>query len=631
MRSVLGLGLRMAWGSPEQRVRSVAVAVASALGTAALLLVWVMAKDRLVGAQAFNSEADLVVAGTVGLVALPVVAMVATVARLQTRSREARLANLRRLGLSATRTRLVAGVEVGVASASGVLLGIPLYVLAARLVQLVDVAGQPWNPNLFRVTRYEWPWVVLGVLGVAVLVAAWPPRESGAERGVDPDQPDEPGALAGWWRLLPLLVGLLACGWSVRNDFPDYDPGPVAYVALGGSGLAGAGLLLAAPVLVRLFAGVAVRLARRPATLIAARRLQTRPGAVLRVVGTLMAVLVVLAGTHSVLADFRDLPQYREAERSLADGQVAEVTAGADEVDATVARLMAAPGVEKVLDLPVALIEVPGQDPDQEPLRAAIATCADLAEVGAPVPGCVEGRVLVGDDRPALQSTGLGRLTSLLMDGDPPSVPSASLDLADAVQAPAGELHDWQIGGDVNVVVPPGTPGIAEVLATTNRSLLVQAAPGRGLMTAMDRAGVNGYLTTWGTEDHDFTEGITVLAWTVAGVLLLLGTFALGVALVDLAGSRRAEIASLRVHGTPQGVLRRAQWWEAVLPVLLGTVSAVLVGWFAGNAWLSLAGTAPASVPWPLLAGAVLASLVVAVLTLVGTGAEPRPEDAERA
>src|SRR5690606_12952799 len=119
MTSVLGLGLRLAWGTREQRLRSVAVAVASALGVGSLLLVWAIARDRLFGPGGYSiEELNVVIVGAVLVVALPVTAMVATVAKLQTRGREERLANLRRLGLSAARTRLVAAIEVGVASAT---------------------------------------------------------------------------------------------------------------------------------------------------------------------------------------------------------------------------------------------------------------------------------------------------------------------------------------------------------------------------------------------------------------------------------------------------------------------------------------------------------------------------------
>ncbi|QCX28878.1 hypothetical protein [Nocardioides jishulii] len=619
MSSVLTLGIRLAWGSKEQRLRSVAVAVATALGVAALLLVWSVARDRLVGAGAYSSEVGVVIAGTVAMVALPVVAMVATVAKLQIREREVTLANLRRLGLSATRTRLVAGVEVGIASVTGVLLGVPLFALLLALVQRIDVAGQPWNPGLLAVPLWGWAAVLVGVPAVAVVVAAWPPTES-SERGVDPGV--EPAAAtrgAGLWRLLPLLVGLAACTWAMRRPSDGFVSDAQAYVVMAGVALAVLGLLLAAPVLVGLVADLGVRVARSPEATIAARRLQARPGAVLRVVATLMAVLAVLAGAPGVLAAFEDVAQYGEGERNLSRGQAAEVPVAASAAAATVARLEGAQGIEDVVDLPVVMVGVEGQDPDDEALLGVVATCADLTAVGAEVDGCVDDRVLMGDFRADLLAARSGRATPVRFDGEQPADVSAPLDLSAAVRVPSGELYDWRVAGGVDLVVPPSTPGMADLVAVTGHRLIVLAPPGRDLMSALDRAGVGGFSMN-DSQDYDFTQGLFFLARLIAALLLLLGTFTLTVAMVDRACAHRQQDASLRKLGTAPGVLRRAQGLEALVPLLIGGVSAVLVGWFGGNTWLTLTGEEidPAGLPWALLLGCVVASLVVAGVTMLG-------------
>ncbi|WP_110240524.1 FtsX-like permease family protein [Nocardioides gilvus] len=639
MTSVLTLGLRLAWGTREQRLRSVAVAVASALGSGSLLLVWAIARDRLLGAGAFHSEAGFVVVGAVLMVALPVVAMVATVARLQTRGREERLANLRRLGLSAARTRLVAAVEVGVASATGVLLGIPLYLGLGWLTQRIDVTGQPWNPYLFTVPTYGWVGVLLGVLVVAVLVAAWPPTDQN-DRSVESDRGrTDDVRRPGLWRLGPLLLGLAVCGWSVLHTFGDYVSDAQAYVILVGVALAGFGLLLAAPVLVRLVADVGVKVARGPVTTIATRRLQARPGSVLRVVATLMAVLVVLAGARGVIAAFQDLPQYEEAERSFSQEQVAEVSASAAEAAGIVATLNETPGVERVIALPMTLVTIEDQDRDDESILAAVATCAELKDAGARVPDCVEGRLLVGDSRPDLLTAKSGTVTALTEPQgpylEPPDElpnregPSAGLDLSDAVTVPADDLYDWGVEGGVHLVIPPDAAEIGEVVAATDRQLVVHGPPGRGLTTTLDQAGIWSY-SAYDTADYDFGQSMLFLMWALAAVLFVLGLFTVTVALVDRAAARRQENASLRALGTSPGVLRRAQFLEAVVPVLLGTVSAVLVGWFGGNAYLSFGLVDPLPVPWLLLAGSVLGSFVVAGLTVFGIGSDSGPEDVRR-
>lgn len=628
MTSVLRLGLRLAWGTREQRLRSVAVAVASALGTGFLLLIWAVARDRVVGAGAFSTEAGMIVLGTVLVVALPVVAMVATVARLQTRGREERLANLRRLGLSAARTRLVAAVEVGVASATGVLLGIPLHLALAGLVQRTEVAGQPWNPYLFSVPTYGWVGVLLGIPAVAILVAAWPPIEQDG-RGIDIDRADD--ARPGLWRLVPLLLGLAVCGWALLRDFGEGISDPEAYGVLAGVALAGFGLLLAAPVLVRLVADVGVKVARGPVTTIATRRLQARPGAVLRVVATLMAVLVVLGGTPGILAGFQDVGQYEEAERLANEAQTAQIRVSGVEVPGMVARLNQIPAVVRVVDVPVAEVTLEKQDPVDETLLAAIATCADL-EMDAEGAGCVEERVLKGDVRTDLVAAARGTLVPL-DDSDVARVDKADLgvelDLSDALTIPAGDLggRGWQAGA--HLLIPPQTPGIGEVVAATNHYLVVYGNSGRDLPMALDEAGIWNYSSS-GTEDYDFVEGLLTLMRVVAAMLLALGLLTVTVALVDRAAARRQENASLLALGTSAGVLRGAQFVEGVVPVLLGTVSAVLVGWLGANAWLSMAGSDPVSVPWPLLAGSVVTSFVVAGVTAAAVGSRAT-QDVRRA
>lgn len=73
MRAAVLLGLRLAIGTGGQRARSVMTVVASAVGTTVLLLVWGIAHSQVGTTTAYNSsEVTLLMAGTIGMVGLPV-------------------------------------------------------------------------------------------------------------------------------------------------------------------------------------------------------------------------------------------------------------------------------------------------------------------------------------------------------------------------------------------------------------------------------------------------------------------------------------------------------------------------------------------------------------------------------
>ncbi|MGH8828639.1 MAG: permease, partial [Jiangellaceae bacterium] len=80
---------------------------ASAVSSMVLLLVWGIAHSQVGTTTAFTfnpGAVTLLVAGTIGMVALPVLVFVATIARLSARVRDRRLSNLRLLGLTAAQT-----------------------------------------------------------------------------------------------------------------------------------------------------------------------------------------------------------------------------------------------------------------------------------------------------------------------------------------------------------------------------------------------------------------------------------------------------------------------------------------------------------------------------------------------
>ena len=101
------------------------------------------------------------------------------------------------------------------------------------------------------------------------------------------------------WRVLPLLVGFADLGYFVINGKP-VSPATQVKAFVPGYLLIIVGLVIAGPWLTMVAARVMARLANRPATLIAARRLADDPRAAFRAVSGL--VLALLITTAAVVA-----------------------------------------------------------------------------------------------------------------------------------------------------------------------------------------------------------------------------------------------------------------------------------------------------------------------------------------
>jgi hypothetical protein len=130
-------------------------------------------------------------------------------------------------------------------------------------------------------------------------------------------------------------------------------------------------------------------------------------------------------------------------------------------------------------------------------------------------------------------------------------------------------------------------------------------------------------------EDYNFVAGLRAMVWAVAAVVLSVGLLAFAISAIDRAVSRRAEMVSLQLLGTPRRVIRAAQWWEALLPLALGLPGAVLLGWALGRGYLLLAEALRAS-PWEstlALGGlATAAAVLIAGLTVVASAPRIRPD-----
>lgn len=622
MSATLKLGARLAIGTRGQRARALVTLIASALGTAVVLAVWGVADALLAGNIAFTPhQVNLLIAGTIAVVALPVVVLVSTIARLSAGVRDRRLANLRLLGMSAGQTRLVAATEAGLAAIAGALVGALFALAAVPLIGLLIPGPLPLPP------AWAWPAVLGGVPLASVATATLPQRLAGGSALSQARR--APRRRLRVWRIVPLIVGFLLC-WGTRSPLIDPNPhaisAPEMIAMLVGILLLGIGTLLVVPIFVDLVASAVMRIGHGPLARIVGRRLEAQPAGATRVISALMIGLFVVVAGQAVVTAFMTTPQHESAAHWVEQDQVAEVLAPADQVGALRAALERIDGVERIDTF--TMLQGGPVDDKTGGIAVIVATCAELAGPSGNLAGC-------SDDAPsqlgdfAFYATNVDEMQLwAVQDWQPHDKPvKVSLEGMTSID-PA----DWNRSTGVMeftalVILPPDTPGIAALLRETDRMFGVHAGPGRFLYDELEALGMQSS-TMVDLENYDFVQGMQTVAWTVAAVVLGIGLLTFTVAGVDRALSRRRELTALRLIGTPTELLRWAQWFEAALPTALGSVFAILTGTYAGATYLQLDNDRlmPLASGLALAAIAVVLSAALAAITVIGTGAPLDPE-----
>ncbi len=627
MRADVRLGLRLALGDgSRERLRATTVVLAAAVGS--WLLLGTLAAAHSEWQQGFSQYdaagvRNLLVA-VVTVVAMSVVVLVATAARLSAGVRDRRLAGLRLLGLTQSRTRVVAAVESGAGVTAGSLLGLAVFWVTRPLVSQVQVAGRDWSGTSF--TPWPLPAVVV-VVGLPVLAAAVTllpthglRHDMLATAKLDAARRPSP------WRLLPLAAGLVlsAVGLTSDGSFSD----PQMYAFMGGAVLCGLGALVVVPVLTRLLADLMVRVPGRPALRIAGRRLQTQPGGVSRVLAGLLIGLFLVTGGRMVVGAFENTSSYVSAALAIEGGQApydVSLPRGVDP-DAAAETLAGLDGVRGAYV--ERLVRTAGRTGHLAALAALVGTCADLAVAVPGSTGCTndtpawlgpDGEAWAGDASAGLVWRGHGEELAL-------PAPTATIGLPADV--------DPEIGVNLSVFLPASTPGMPDLVGPGAGDVVavVDPAPGvrRELRAAVADLAPRAYVSPrFELAEYAFVAGLRSLVWAVAAVVLGVGLLGFAMAAVDRTLSRRAELVSLQLVGTPRRVLRAAQWWEAALPLAVGLPLAVLLGWSVGSGYLAL-GDALEVLPWESVLGlaavSVAAALVAAGLTVVGCAPRVRAD-----
>jgi hypothetical protein len=526
--------------------------------------------------DAHPGRMQLILAIVAGALLIPVLIFIGAATRLSAARREQRFAAMRLVGATPRQVSVIAAVEATVATAVGVAAGFAVFFGLRSVLATVPFTGQPFFPGDLSLRWSNVALVTVGVPVTAALAARLALRRVqisplGVTRRVTPPTPTA-------WRAVPLLAGIAELAYFVGRR-PATTTGQIrAYSA--GFGLAMVGLVVAGPWLTMLGSRLMARRARRPATLIAGRRLADNPRAAFRAVSGLIVALFISSaalGIITTILDYRTAETGGTAGRNVLaqpfgdrefitpDGQ--RIPGPATVSDPLLAHLAAIPGVQAVAAIHVD----PSADPEPRlgpPTARAdsvtrpgpptgLIVCADLARIPA------LGRCPAGAAVAAIPWDGVGGGVT----GDGRAGPR----VWPAVAVPADRLPSLPVAA-----LEVGTDGSRGAIEGA-RTALEAAFPDREIpATIGDISADNAQLI----------EGWRQLADVAIIASLVIAACSLAVSVAGGLIDRKRPFSLLRLAGTPLGVLRRVVALEAALPLLLVAVAAAATGLLAAHLFL---------------------------------------------
>ena len=223
------------------------------------------------------------------VILFPLMILITTATRLAATRREERLAALRLVGATPRQVNVIASVDAVVSASAGVVIGVLAFLAIRPLLESISFSGVRFFG--YTVTPTLWGYIAMVVLvpllaAVSSLVSLR--RVWITPLGVSRRTTSRP---PGWWRVLPIVVGIpLLIAPVVSN--PGNPDGTPAFIGLF---LIMAGLVLGGSWLTMQIARILARVARGPSALLAARRLSDNPRGAFRTSAGL--VLAVFAGS----------------------------------------------------------------------------------------------------------------------------------------------------------------------------------------------------------------------------------------------------------------------------------------------------------------------------------------------
>lgn len=550
-----------------------------------------------------QSDGMLSLLAGVGVVVLlvPSLVLVASASRLTAARRERRLAALRLAGATPAQVTAMVAAETGLAAVAGAVIGVAVSPALHAVATWVPWGGGTWYAGDFGL-----PWYVLLMIALVVPVLVVSAAVLGLRRvvktplmagGTHTRKPLSPVRLA----IVPIAVALFF--WTLTSANLAGSMLPV---------LASLGLLMWSPTIVGPFitsalGGVFTKVWRRPAVLLAGRRLRDDPKSAYR--ASAGVVLAVFAGSMALTlmpslereagyySPYRDSVLYMESSPSRAPDAVAAADAGLRKYGlasraASVGRLNVQQGTNF--------------------FTAYVVSCADAQVLLPERPKCAA--------TPAIYAPAKSAIDVVADDGGTaplPGTPTVSSGLGLVLIDPALLPADTPLSG-VDVAVP-ATDSTREKA----RTALLAASGGAQVISKEMKLGHQD------TQLADLRR-LTVIGLVTASVLAGLS------AAIATAGSvldRRRTFGALMAAGTPVRTLARALRTEAALPALVATIGAGALGTAVGIGLFGLVSESqPVLSPWlaaPVVLGALVALLAASVCTpaLNRVRAEPLAEE----
>ena len=459
------------------------------------------------------------------------------------------------------------------AAVAGVAAGFGLFFALRPVVAGIPITGQPFFPGDLSLSLADILLIAIGVPVLAVAAARIALRRVqisplGVSRRVTPAPPRA-------WRVIPLLAGIGVLAYFAAAGHPRTTGGQTL-AFFPGFLLLTVGLVTAGPWLTMAGARVLARSARRPAALIAGRRLADNPRAAYRAVGGLIlalfvasvatGVIVTLVADHGAPAGGAQagntlVDQFTGGPTSPGSGRAHAATAtglalAEAPVPATVlARLRAIPGVRGVT--------VIHAGPGAASPGTGLVSCAQLTSTPA-LGRCAAGaRVATITPRfnVPIGTAALGRAGNTSMTGK----------VWPAATVPPGRLP--RLPARVVVVA---TDGSAAAIVRA-RTVLEAAYPylGSALTIGERNAQARAQITQW---QHD-ADVVILASLAIAGCSLAVSAAA---GLTD----RKRPFSLLRLTGVPLRLLRRVVTLESAVPLLVAAAIAAGAGLLAADLFL---------------------------------------------
>lgn len=570
----------------------------------------------------------ILVLAVVGALA-PVAVFVATATRMAAARREQRLAALRLVGATPGQVARLGVVEALLYTAIGAPAGVALFFLARPWVALIPLSGATWWPDSI-VPPIDQAFLLLVVIQAVGASAALIGMRRlsvsplGVQQRVTPPPPKA-------WRIVPTLAGVVVLLADIVMFRGSSSPAPVVVMGTSFAVIIG-GIAFAGPWLTVVVGRILGRVARGPATLLAARRLADDPrGSFGAIAGVIMAVFVASA-FFSLAAYVQLAAGSRDA--TLRGGEVTASLTSGSSGKAVAARLVSVPGV-------VGLLPVPAVDFGDEASTSAardhlptnrlylawVVPCDRLLAV-VDVPGASCGSALIHTTISGGLPDGSYVVSRFDDQGNPETVPPGQAATQLYVDsANAGLLVPGAPGaimGIPDVIIDPAALG-ADAADLPFTQLFVAtdgtAAAGERVRAAVQAIDPRANVLLPDdpvNQSPQFAEVGRIVGLGLIGSLALAGC-SLAVATTTGLLERRRQFVLLRAAGMPISRLRALILVQAGVPLIAVSVVSALLGVGVAQGLLLAAGVPNVPLPGVSLVAVLGASLAVAMAVVAAT------------